>query len=260
MSRQPTRLFIDANLTGRVIEIAERDAHYLGNVLRLRQGDELIVFNGRGAERHATVRRLSRRGSELAVIDDVEPLAEPQLDVVLIQSLLKAEAMDTVVQKATELGVNTIHAVKTDFSVIKLDEERTMRRLAHWRRVARSACEQSGRHRPPEIRAARSLAACFDELPADGLRLALHTATERRPRSLEVSPSTVILLVGPEGGFSAADLSLIDAGGFVRVGLGPRVLRAETAAISACAMAHLLWDGNLGLVTDTRPEGGPAAM
>lgn len=244
MSRQPTRLFIDRSLAGRVIEIAENDAHYLGNVLRLKKGDELIVFNGRGEERHATVTLLSRRRSELAVIDRVEPLAEPRLGIVLIQALVKAEAMDTIIQKATELGVGAIHAVKTDFSVVKLDEERGARRIAHWNRIAQSACEQSGRHRPPAINTADSLAACLAALPPGGLRLACQTGARQTP-AVEPAPSLVYLLVGPEGGFSDADLRLIDAGGFVRVGLGPRVLRADTAAISACAMAQLLW-GDVG--------------
>lgn len=242
MSRQPTRLFIDRSLAGRVIEIPENDAHYLGSVLRLRKGDELIVFNGRGEERHAAVRRLSRHGSELAVIADVEPLAEPQLAVVLIQALVKSDAMDTIVQKATELGVSAIHAVKTDFSVVKLDAERAARRSAHWRRVARSACEQCGRHRPPPIHVAESLDACLASLPGNALRLVLQPGAERRPPAAGRRPESVCLLVGPEGGFSDADLALIDAGGFVRVGLGPRVLRADTAAIAACAMMQWLWD------------------
>lgn len=241
MSRQPTRLFIDRSLAGRVIEIPEDDAHYLGSVLRLKKGDELVVFNGRGEERHAAVRRLSRRGSELAVIADVEPLAEPALTVVLIQSLVKSDAMDAIVQKATELGVSAIHAVKTDFSVVKFDAERAARRSAHWRRVARSACEQSGRHCPPRIHVADSLAACVSALPSTALKLVLQPGAERRPGAPGPQPDTVHLLVGPEGGFSDADLKLIDAGGFVRVGLGPRILRADTAAIAACAMAQWLW-------------------
>ena len=242
MSRQRTRLFIDRSLAGPVIEIPEGDAHYLGSVLRLKKGDELTVFNGRGEERHATVRRLSRARSELAVLHDVEPLAEPALRVVLIQALVKSEAMDTIVQKATELGVSAIHPVKTDFSVIKLDAERAQRRAAHWSRIARSACEQSGRHCPPRVHAADTLAACLGALPAGGLRIVLQPGTPQQPRTLDTRPDAVYLLVGPEGGFSDSDLQLIDRSGFVRVGLGPRVLRADTAAISACAIARLLWD------------------
>lgn len=241
MSRKRTRLFVDRSLAGDIVPIADQDAKYLGRVLRLKRGDELVVFNGRGEERHATVRRLSRHGSELAVGGHLEPLAEPRLEVVLIQSLVKSDAMDTIVQKATELGVGAIYAVKTDFSVVKLDSERAARRVAHWTQVARHACEQCGRHRPPAIHVPSSFAECLTELPAGGARLVFEPGADLRPPALEPRPSAVRLLVGPEGGLSESDLAAADAAGFVHVGLGPRVLRADTAAITACTAAQLLW-------------------
>lgn len=241
-SNDPTpRLFVDAELGSRRVSIGEREAHYLGRVLRLRRGDALVVFNGRGSERRATIERLERKRAEVALTDTLDPLPEPATEITLIQALVKSDAMDTIVQKATELGVHTIHAVKTDFSVVKLDAERAERRVAHWARVARSACEQSGRHRPPEIRAAGRLADLLRALPDTGRRIVFHP--EAAPlEACEAPPKTrVCVLLGPEGGLSPPDLEAIDAAGFARFRLGPRILRADTAAIAACAIVQRLW-------------------
>lgn len=239
--RGASRLYLDDDLHSQAIEIPERTAHYLGHVLRLKQGDRVVVFNGRGDERIAIIESLSRRRPELSLVEDVEPLAEPALELVLVQSLIKSDAMDTVVQKAAELGVRSIVAVKTDFSVIKLPAERVERRLVHWRRVAQSACEQSGRHRPPRIEFATSLTSAFDYLPQNGLRVAFHAGATMSLRALSPPTASAAILVGPEGGFSKADLVAIGRARFELVRLGPRVLRADTAAIAACSAAQILW-------------------
>ena len=236
-----SRLFIDGDLSRNVVGIGHREAHYLGHVLRLRRGDRVVVFNGRGEERLAAITSLARRRPELAIVAELEPLAEPKLDLNLIQALVKSEAMDTIVQKSAELGVRTLHAVKTDFSVIKLDDARTARRVAHWNKVARSACEQSGRHRPPEISVAPSLARCLGDLPPGGIRVVCQPGSTTELAALERDAGSVSVLVGPEGGFSPTDLDTIDAAGFARIGLGPRVLRADTAAIAACTLAQSIW-------------------
>ena len=241
LTHNVSRLFVDEDLSRNVVDIGNREAHYLGHVLRLKQGDRVVVFNGRGDERLAAITSLARRRPELAIVADLEPLAEPKLDLILIQALVKSEAMDTIVQKAAELGVRTLVAVKTDFSVIKLDDERAARRVAHWNNVARSACEQSGRHRPPEIAVAASLAKCLDDLPTPGIRILCQPGSTTRLAQLDREAESVSVLVGPEGGFSEADLETIDAAGFSRIALGPRVLRADTAAIAACTLAQSNW-------------------
>lgn len=137
--------------------------------------------------------------------------------------------------------MRTIVPVYAEFSVVKLDGERVERRLEHWRKIAQSACEQCGRHEPPAIRAADALAAALDALPAADARIALDLeALSRLSGSADV-PTIVITAVGPEGGFGTNDWRRLDAAGFRRAGLGPRVLRAETAAIATCAVAQALW-------------------
>jgi 16S rRNA (uracil1498-N3)-methyltransferase len=139
------------------------------------------------------------------------------------------------------LGVHAICAVRTDFSVIKLDEERSARRIEHWRKVAQGACEQSGRHRPPIIEFHARLVDCFAKLPPAASRIAFDPEATTGLDGLVPPDSAVCLMCGPEGGFSPADDALMDSSGFARATLGPRILRAETAAISACALAQHRW-------------------
>ena len=218
----------------------EREAHYLGHVLRLKRGDDLVAFNGRGTERGAIVTSLGRHDGELTLKGTLRPLPRPRLDLTIIQAVTKADAMDFVVQKTTELGVSAILPVYTEFSVVKLDEERAERRLEHWRRIAQSACEQCGRHEPPRIAAPVELASCLEVLPAATERLALDPDA-RTKLTRTATPDNVIAAVGPEGGFAADDWRRLDRAGFERVSLGPRVLRVETATLAVCAVMQSVW-------------------
>ena len=235
------RLFLERDLTGAAVSLDDREAHYLGHVLRLKRGDELVAFNGRGHERDARVATLTRRSAELTLGAVLASLPESVLVITLVQALAKAEAMDLVVQKATELGVREILPVYSDHSVVKLDTERRERRVEHWNRIARSACEQSGRHTPPRIEAPAPLAAALEALPAAPQRFALEPSTAQTLIGGAIPKAGLIVAVGPEGGFGATDWRRLDAAQFARVGLGPRVLRAETAALAVCAIAQFQW-------------------
>ncbi|HEX7081746.1 MAG TPA: 16S rRNA (uracil(1498)-N(3))-methyltransferase [Gammaproteobacteria bacterium] len=236
-----TRLFLDLDLSGDRAELRERESNYLGSVLRLRRGDPVLVFNGRGQERHATIASLARRHAELALLDHVEPLPESHLRLTLVQALPKADAMDFVVQKVTELGVHALWPVTTDYTVVRLGPDRAERRAAHWRRIAQSACEQCGRHRPPDIREVASLDDALGGLPQPSVRIVLDPRADSSLEAAERTANAVFLLVGPEGGFSSPDLERIDEHGFERMRLGPRTLRAETAAIIGAGLLQALW-------------------
>jgi 16S rRNA (uracil1498-N3)-methyltransferase len=210
-------------------------------VLRLKRGDELVAFDGRGTERRASIGSLQRRGAELELRARVDLLPASRLELTLIQALPKSDAMDLIAQKATELGASTIAPVYTEFSVVKLDAERAERRVEHWRKIAQSACEQCGRHVPPTIAAPAELAGCLDALADGDARLALDPGATARLAAAAASPRRVAVAIGPEGGFGAADWRRLDAARFDRIGLGPRVLRAETAALAVCAVAQSLW-------------------
>jgi 16S rRNA (uracil1498-N3)-methyltransferase len=240
-SQRSPRLFIERDLDSSTLELDQPEAHYLGHVLRLKRGDRLVVFNGRGAERDATVDVLQRHGATLTLGTSRAALPDSPLELTLIQALPKADAMDLIVQKITELGVRTLVPVYTDFSVVKLDAERSERRVEHWRKIARSACEQCGRHRPPHIEPPAALATALEALPAGPDRLALQPFASRTLAEQAAPAHGLVVAVGPEGGFGAADRQRLDAAQFVPVALGPRVLRAETAAMAVCAVVQSRW-------------------
>jgi 16S rRNA (uracil1498-N3)-methyltransferase len=248
-SGRTQRLYIADNLAGRCVRLDHRQAHYLRHVLRLKGGETVILFDGRGKERLASIARLTGDAAELRVLADAEPIPESSLNLNLIQALVKADAMDLIVQKATELGVVPVAPVRTEFSVVRLDAGRMQRRLEHWRRIAQSACEQSGRHRPALIREPMPLADMLAQLPENVFGAALHAGSGRplASASAAITPGrTIYLLVGPEGGLSEQDLHAAERAGFERYSLGPRTLRTETACVAGCALAQALW-GDLGV-------------
>jgi 16S rRNA (uracil1498-N3)-methyltransferase len=240
-SNRLPRLYLEQELEGASVTLDEREAHYLGHVLRLGRGDALVVFNGRGTERDASVESLHRRGAVLGLAEAQAPQAESPLALTLVQALPKSDAMDFIVQKATELGARRLVPVYAEFSVVKLDAERRERRLDHWRKIAQSACEQCGRHRPPEIEPPAALAEALQALPAPPARVALDPSAPDPLGELALPTDGLIVAVGPEGGFSDSDWRRLDAARFARAKLGPRILRTETAALTLCAIAQSRW-------------------
>ena len=235
------RLYVELELDGTSLALDESEAHYLGHVLRLTPGNRLVVFNGRGTEREASVESLQRRGAQLALGAVRAPLPASPLELTLLQALPKSDAMDLIVQKATELGAHALVPVYTEFSVVKLDSERSERRLDHWRKIARSACEQCGRHAPPHIEPPQQLADALAMLPASIKRLALDPAAQHNLGEQTPPGSGLVVAVGPEGGFGPNDWRRLDAAQFARASVGQRVLRAETAALAICAIAQSRW-------------------
>ena len=242
------RLFVPATqwLDGRAT--IDGDAHrHLARVLRARAGDRVILFDGHGREVDAEVVSVERDQTTLALRG-----APRQLDVaagahiVLLQSLARGDRMDWIVQKTTELGVSAILPVAAGRSVARLDPQAAAPRRARWEKIAREAARQCGRADVPIIRdplpLARALEAAREEEPGGdaGERLALWEASRGRSLRLALSagPRAVTLLVGPEGGFAADEMAAAAAAGFEVVGLGPRILRVETAAVVAVALAQ----------------------
>ncbi len=222
-------------------EIALPDAlaHHAVRVLRLRDGERIVLFDGEGGEAEAT---LQVRGKTVAATLAARRAVdrESPLQIVLVQALAASDKMDWVVQKAVELGVGAIQPVQAERSVLRLAGERADKRLAHWQQVAVAACEQCGRNRIPAVRPlqplAHWLAAHRDAL---GYVLAPGGAASFAD---EPAPQGVVhLLVGPEGGWSDAELAAFDAAGCRRVHLGPRVLRTETAGLAAIAALQARW-------------------
>jgi 16S rRNA (uracil1498-N3)-methyltransferase len=242
-----TRLFVSESLsTGTELTLDKDQARYLGRVLRLQIGDPVHVFNGNDGEFEGTVNSLAKASATIQVGTPIETATESQLKIHLVQGISRGERMDFVIQKATELGVKRISPVFTEYGVVKLDAARAEKRRAHWQGVATSACEQSGRVRPPLIDAPIDLNTWFGAGAKEtDVDLILQPGAATSLASIECPVTKICLLIGPEGGFSDSEYDDADVSGFQAVSLGPRVLRTETAALTAIAVAQSSW-GDLG--------------
>ena len=221
----------------------DRDsAHYVSRVLRARVGDTVTLFDGSGAEYPARIAALGRHEVQLVPGAAVDVARESPLDLHLAQGLSRGDRMDTVVQKATELGVRRILPFATEFSVVRLDAERAAKKQRHWQAVAHSACEQCGRNRPPVVAAPSEFSDLLaTEARNDTLCLLLQPGATESLRELPRPSGRVLVLVGPEGGFSPTEQQQALAAGCIPVSFGPRVLRTETAALAALAVMQALW-------------------
>ncbi|MFC5740238.1 16S rRNA (uracil(1498)-N(3))-methyltransferase [Dyella tabacisoli] len=236
------RIHIDQPLSvGAELPLPTQASEHVARVLRLNAGDAITLFNGDGSDYPATISSVGKR--EVVVqVSAAQPLDnESPLSLTLAQGVARGEKMDLIVQKATELGVARIVPLLTERSEVKLDPARAEKRLAHWRAVAASACEQSGRARLPEITPAQPLEAWLRALTDDGaLRLALLPEGSLQARTLSFQSTGGILVVGPEGGLGDRDVAALTQHRFLGLRLGPRILRTETAGLAALAALQAL--------------------
>lgn len=234
-----SRFYLDAPL-GSGEQTLEGDlAHYIGRVLRLGPGAPVQIFNGSGREWPGEILQVGKREVRLALGEPVAGLAESPLHIHLGQAISRGERMDWAIQKAVELGVAEITPLFTERCEVRLQGERADKRQQHWQQIAVSACEQCGRSRVPVIHAPVALADWLADLQAE-LKLVLHHRTDQDLRSLP-PPSTLGLLIGPEGGLSAGEIEQAEAADFRAARFGPRVLRTETAPVVAVGIAQHLW-------------------
>ncbi len=211
-------------------------SEHVARVLRLVAGDPLVLFNGDGCDYAATIIEAGKREVRVRIECSQPVHNESPLSLTLVQAMVRGEKMDLIVQKATELGVARIVPLLTERSEVKLDAARAEKRLAHWRAVAVSACEQSGRARVPVIVPALPMADWLSGLESDGqLRLAMLPGADTTCRELRFTPAGGMLVVGPEGGLGERDTDALTRAGFLGLRLGPRVLRTETAGLAALA-------------------------
>lgn len=238
-----SRIYVqDALAPGSVVSLPPAATHHLSRVLRAAVGDGVVVFND-GVEYTAAIIRIEkdRITVKLAAGNPVD--RETPLACLLAQAVSSGERMDITLQKAVELGVKAVQPLFSERSVVRLAAERAEKRVAHWRQVMISACEQCGRNVIPELAVPLPFTDWLAKLgPAgDGeLRILLSPQAAIRPADLP-RPAAVTLLAGPEGGFTGAETALAQRYGFVALRLGPRVLRTETAALAALAAINVLW-------------------
>lgn len=235
------RIYLNQDIaSGQEAQLGERCAHYLANVLRMKKGSQLILFNGSGMEFTATVLTLTRKDGTVLVNAHTDPGSESGLFSHLGIGLSRGERMDYVVQKSTELGVNVIQPLFTEFCEVKLDSKRAAKKREHWTQVSISACEQSGRVKLPEIREPIPLKAWL-ESNVDCQKKYLLDQDQNSGLDTESRPESVALLIGPEGGLSENEKALAKGQGFTGLKLGSRTLRTETAPVAALSLFQHLW-------------------
>lgn len=222
---------------GQTVSLPEDAANHLLRVMRLREGDACVLFNGDGHDYAATLVVVAGKRDAQVRIDAATLLAnESALRITLLQGVARGEKMDLILQKATELGVAAVVPVTAERTEVKLDAARAEKRVAHWNNVVQSACGQSGRAVIPRLGPPLALAAAMAVLPADSLRLTLDPEGSHRLSTLQAAPAGgVVIAIGPEGGWSPRDRQQLAAAGFQGLQLGPRILRTETAGLAAIA-------------------------
>lgn len=241
----PPRLYVEMPLrAGATLELPPGPARHV-QVLRLQPGAALTLFDGHGGEWRAEVVAMGRR--EVQVRVDAHDAVERELGcaITLALGMPANERMDTLVEKASELGVAAIQPLVCERSVLRLAGERAEKKVAHWRGVAVAACEQSGRTRVPTIAPVRSLADWLAALPpAEATPRLLLAFTDTRALPGVAARPALLALSGPEGGLSPAEEAAARARGFVAVSLGPRVLRADTAPLALLAHVSVSLEGS----------------
>jgi 16S rRNA (uracil1498-N3)-methyltransferase len=240
MSRRPERTARFRVETGALarpsIELRGDALHHLRSVLRLRAGDQVELFDGAGMGAAAEIVRVTAEAAELRILAPTSAERESPLDLTLSVALARGGKLDWIVEKATELGVRRILPFAAERSTPRADKSE------RWRRIASAAAAQSGRVVAPEILPVARLEAVLADREAYDRRLFLwEKATAPLRTEVGRAPRRVLVVTGPEGGFSAAESQRALAAGLELVGLGPRILRAETAAIAAVALCQILW-------------------
>jgi len=236
-----TRLYCDLPLSpGAEIVLPEAAARHAVTVLRLQAGDALCLFNGAGGEYSASFVAVNKRETRVRLTGFHAAERESPLAITLALGISAGERMDYSLQKATELGVTAIQPLATERSVVKLAGERADKRLQHWQHVVVAACEQCGRNRVPAVAPVQKLYAYLAAVDR-AKRLLLLSPDARTPLKRALPASSVVLLVGAEGGFAPSEREAAETSGFEPVSLGPRILRTETAPVAALAVLQALW-------------------
>jgi 16S rRNA (uracil1498-N3)-methyltransferase len=238
------RFHVPEAAPGARVVLPEHTAHHAREVLRLRPGAAVLIFDGKGAEFAATLDDVSRRKVSARLGVPVETRPESPLRLVLALSPLRGDRMELVIQKATELGVTEIWPVVTARTDETARPALKGTRAKRWERVVTGATEQCGRATVAHLEPTTTLDGLI-ERPFEGTKTVLLETGGHAPLATLDRPEALLALVGPAGSFDPAEVPpLLDAG-FAPVSLGPRILRSETAAITAVALAQALW-GDLG--------------
>lgn len=237
---------------GGTVKLSDNAAIHAAKVMRLGVGDKLVLFDGSGFDFDCELLSVQKSATSAQVLSAKEVGNESPLNITLLLGISAGDRMDIGIQKAVELGVNQIVPIKTERSVVRLDDDKAKKRVAHWQNVVVAACEQSGRAKIPTVFAPESLSAWLQAnnhaasgegglISAPKTRILLNPIGAKKLSELPKPASEIQLLIGAEGGLSDKEIALAVSQGFQSIILGPRILRTETAPLAAIAAMQTVW-------------------
>ena len=235
------RFYVDFALSpDSVVELPDNVVRHL-NVLRVKNTEEIVLFNGNGKSYPALPEVLEKRRASVRILREEATDNESPLNITLVQAVSAAERMDFTLQKSVELGVAEIRPVISERCVVRLSGERAERRVARWQEIVVSACEQSGRNIVPKVLPLTTYAQALQQLPQETTKLLMSLNRAQKLSDVQPQSGKVVFMVGPEGGWTEKEEQQAFDAGFQSVTLGKRVLRTETASLAAIAAMQTLW-------------------
>ena len=235
------RFYVDFALSpDSVVELPDNVVRHL-NVLRVKNTEEIVLFNGNGKAYPALPEVLEKRRASVRILREEATDNESPLNITLVQAVSAAERMDFTLQKSVELGVAEIRPVISERCVVRLSGERAEKRVARWQEIVVSACEQSGRNIVPKVLPLTTYAQALRQLPQETAKLLMSLNRAQKLSDVQPQSGKVVFMVGPEGGWTEKEEQQAFDAGFQSVTLGKRVLRTETASLAAIAAMQTLW-------------------
>lgn len=235
------RFYVDFALSpDSVVELPDNVVRHL-NVLRVKNTEEIVLFNGNGKAYPALPEVLEKRRASVRILCEETTDNESPLNITLVQAVSAAERMDFTLQKSVELGVAEIRPVISERCVVRLSGERAEKRVARWQEIVVSACEQSGRNIVPKVLPLTTYAQALQQLPQETTKLLMSLNRAQKLSDVRPQSGKVVFMVGPEGGWTEKEEQQAFDAGFQSVTLGKRVLRTETASLAAIAAMQTLW-------------------
>lgn len=235
------RFYVDFALSpDSVVELPDDVVHHL-NVLRVKNTEEIVLFNGNGKAYPALPEVLEKRRASVRILREEATDNESPLNITLVQAVSAAERMDFTLQKSVELGVAEIRPVISERCVVRLSGERAEKRVARWQEIVVSACEQSGRNIVPKVLPLTTYVQALQQLPQETTKLLMSLNHAQKLSDVRPQSGKVVFMVGPEGGWTEKEEQQAFDAGFQSVTLGKRVLRTETASLAAIAAMQTLW-------------------
>lgn len=235
------RFYVDFALSpDSVVELPDNVVRHL-NVLRVKNTEEIVLFNGNGKAYPTLPEVLEKRRASVRILREEATDNESPLNITLVQAVSAAERMDFTLQKSVELGVAEIRPVISERCVVRLSGERAEKRVARWQEIVVSACEQSGRNIVPKVLPLTTYAQALQQLPQETTKLLMSLNRAQKLSDVRPQSGKVVFMVGPEGGWTEKEEQQAFDAGFQSVTLGKRVLRTETASLAAIAAMQTLW-------------------